>query len=113
MESYRIEIVVDRLKVEHVGEALRRLQRAAESLALEGLDVGITQSVEKDRDGVERWPEWVAADGTIRDVQPWQGSAPSAGEDLRTSDDEAYAPGDPKRSDFLSLADDLADRMSE
>lgn len=67
---YEIEVNVDRLKVEHVGEALRRLQAAAESLHAEGLDVGIMFSVERDRDGVERWPEWVV-DGTVIDRQPW------------------------------------------
>lgn len=71
-ESYEVAVVVDRLKIEHVGEALRRLQAAADSLDNEGLDVGITFSVEKDRDGVERWHEWVDGEGRIKDVQPWE-----------------------------------------
>lgn len=77
-ESYEVTVVVDRLKIEHVGEALRRLQAAADSLDNEGLDVGITFSVEKDRDGVERWHEWVDGEGRIKDVQPWEADQPCA-----------------------------------
>lgn len=72
MAEYEVTLVVGRLKTEHVGSALRRLQAAAKSLEAEGLDVDITQSVERDRDGVERWPEWVHDDGSIVDRAHWE-----------------------------------------
>lgn len=72
MAEYEVTVVVGRLKTEHVGSALRRLQAAAESLGAEGLDVDVRQSVERDRDGVERWPEWVDSDGSIRDRAHWE-----------------------------------------
>ena len=70
--SYEVTITIGQLKVEHVGAALRRLGAAADSLREEGLDVSITQSVERDRDGVERWHEWIDADGNVKDIQPWE-----------------------------------------
>ena len=70
--SYEVQVTIGTLKVEHVGEALRRLQAATESLHEDGLDVQISYSVERDRDGVERWHEWVDHDGSIKDIQPWE-----------------------------------------
>lgn len=69
---YVVEVRLDRMKVEHVGEALRRLSAAADTLTSEGLDVGVWFSVERDRDGVERWPEWIDDEGNVIDVQPWE-----------------------------------------
>lgn len=70
--EYEVTISVTRVKAEHVGEALRRLQAAADSLYNEGQDVGITQSVERDHDGVERWHEWIDSEGNVRDIAPWE-----------------------------------------
>lgn len=71
-EAYEVTVVVGRLKTEHVGNALRRLQAAAESLRAEGLDVDLTFSVERDRDGVERWHEWIDSEGNVKDIQHWE-----------------------------------------
>jgi hypothetical protein len=67
-----IEAQVTQVKVEHVGEVLRRLQGVRDSLLNEGLDIGFNFSVERDRDGVERWHEWVDPEGDIKDIQPWE-----------------------------------------
>jgi len=72
MAEYQVTVSIGRLKVEHVGSALRRLQAAANSLDGEGLDVDIVQSVERDRDGVERWHEWIDRDGNVKDIAPWE-----------------------------------------
>lgn len=71
-DSYEVTVILGTLKIEHVGEALRRLQAAAESIHEEGIDVQITYSVERNRDGVERWHQWVDSDGGIKDIQPWE-----------------------------------------
>jgi hypothetical protein len=71
-DSWQVEVTVDTLKVEHVGNALRRLRAAAESLHQEGLDVQITYSVTRNRENLEWWTEWVDREGRIKDIQPWE-----------------------------------------
>lgn len=70
-DSWEVVVTIATLKVEYVGEALRRLEAASESLHEEGLDVQFSCSVERNRDGVEHWHEWVADDGSIKDINPW------------------------------------------
>jgi hypothetical protein len=70
--QHEITFTLGRMKVEHVGEALRRLQEVGKSLDNEGLDVDIVYSVERDHDGVERWHEWIDSEGRIKDIQPWE-----------------------------------------
>lgn len=79
MRSYTITLTVDRMKVEHVGRALRLLEAAITELEKEGLDIGSMFSVERDKDGVELWPEFVDSDGNIIDVQPWEEDGPPPG----------------------------------
>lgn len=81
MSSYEVTLSVDGLKVEYVGEALRRLSAAAESLRDEGLSIDVWFSVERDRDGIERWPSFVADGGEIIDVQPWEEDGETSGAD--------------------------------
>lgn len=69
---YEVEVTLGRMKVEHVGEALRRLQAVVQSFDDDGVEVDASYSVERGRDGVERWHTWVDEEGRIKDIQPWE-----------------------------------------
>jgi hypothetical protein len=55
---YEITLTVSRVKEEHVSWTVKALEAFSHVLALEGTDIGIDISVEKDRDGVERFAEF-------------------------------------------------------
>ena len=75
MSLHEVTFRVDRVKVEHVGRTLRLLYLVERALAAEGLDLGFSCSVERDRDGVERWTDWIDDEGKIKDIQPWEVTA--------------------------------------
>jgi len=54
---YEITLTVDRVKEEHVAWTLHALNELSMVLK-DGTDVGFVLSVEKDRDGVERFAEF-------------------------------------------------------
>lgn len=70
--EYEVTFTLGQVKVEHVGEVLRRMQAVDHSFNEEGLAVSPTYSVERDRDGVERWHDWIDEDGRIKDIAPWE-----------------------------------------
>lgn len=72
--QYEVTLTLGQLSVEHVGEALRRLREVDLSFVREGLSVDASWSVERDRDGIERWSDWIDDEGEIKDIQPWEES---------------------------------------
>ena len=72
---YEVSFTLSEVKVEHVGEVLRRLQAVDHSFTEEGVEMGSSYSVERDRDGVERWHTWIDEEGRIKDIQPWEVTA--------------------------------------
>lgn len=52
--SWTVSLEVSRLKDEHVLWTTKAMRTISELLQLEGTDIGIDISVEKNRDGVER-----------------------------------------------------------
>lgn len=68
---YEVTLSLSQVKVEHVGEVLRRLQAVDYSFEEEGVAIDSMWSVERDHDGVERWHEWIDSEGRIKDMQPW------------------------------------------
>lgn len=91
--DYEVTLVLSGVKVEHVGEALRRLRAVDFSFVEEGLSIGSSYSVERDRDGVERWHTWVDADGNIKDIQPWQERKPTPDYDPHIDYPERFTEG--------------------
>ena len=91
--DYEVMLVLSGVKVEHVGEALRRLRAVDYSFVEEGLSINSMYSVERDRDGVERWTDWVDPDGNIKDIQPWQEKRPAPDYDPHINYPERFREG--------------------
>lgn len=63
--DHEITLVVSRVKREHVAHTLRVLDAATDELKLDRTDIGLHFSVEHERDGVERWIDYIDDDGDI------------------------------------------------
>lgn len=70
--SYEVQVTFDKMKIEHVGVLLRRLLEVDRQMRAEGLDIRVDYSVERDRDGVERWHSWIDDQGNIMNRDYWE-----------------------------------------
>lgn len=61
-DTHEVTLTISRVKEEHVGWTVNALNVLSGIFHLDGTDVGIDLSVERNRDGVERFAEFIELD---------------------------------------------------